>query len=115
MKTTNKQAHSENKTNHNTTHKTFVQTFIAMFLILATMPFASADLITVGSALDATLLYYQPVPAQPGDVLDVYIQIENDGGSPSKAGTVTFIDNGPFTLESTNTRTIWWCSTRISE
>lgn len=77
--------------------------FVIMALMLAT-PFASAELITRGAALDASLLYYQPVPAQPGDVIDTYIQIENSGGTASKAGTLTIIPSGPFILESEGDR-----------
>lgn len=66
--------------------------------------FASAALITQGAALDVSLLYYQPVPAQPGDVLDVYIQIENDGGKASKQATLTILESGPFTLENPTQR-----------
>lgn len=80
---------------------------IMLLMVIALMlaaPFASADLITRGVALDATLLYYQPVPAQPGDVIDVYIQIENGGGAPSKTGTLTIIPSGPFVPESEGDR-----------
>jgi hypothetical protein len=59
----------------------------------------SAQLTTSGSSLDASLLSYQPVPAQPGDLLDVWIQVVNNGGSPSKGGTVTIFPSLPFTIE----------------
>lgn len=76
-------------------------TIIILFMTLLPV---QAELITTGSALDAELLYYQPVPAQPGDSVDVWIQVTNDGGTASRAGTVTIIDSGPFVVESTAER-----------
>ncbi len=73
---------------------------LVLILALLVTPLASADLITYGSGLEATLLYYEPVPAQPGDSIDVYIQIENNGGNPSKVGTLTVLEGGPFTVEN---------------
>jgi len=75
-----------------------------MLLLLA--PLASADLITQGSGLDASLLYYQPVPAQPGDLVTVYVQVLNTGGSISKPGTIEFVNSGPFRLESESDRVV---------
>lgn len=78
---------------------------LAILLILALMAAsASAQLIPRGSALNATLLYYQPVPAQPGDTIDVWIQVANNGGSASAPGTLTILDSGPFTPQSASDR-----------
>lgn len=71
-----------------------------IMLLLLVTPFASAELITYGSGLEATLLYYVPVPAQPGDTVEVFIQIENNGGTPSKSGELTILEGGPFSIES---------------
>lgn len=79
--------------------KKFAWILIAISLmIVSIIGNAQASLITTGSALDATLLYYEPIPAQPGDEVEVWIQISNDGGSPSKSGTITLIESGPFKL-----------------
>lgn len=75
-----------------------------LLALLLLAPLASANLVTQGSGLDASLLYYQPIPAQPGDLIDVYVQVTNTGGSKSKPGTITFVDNGPFSLESESSR-----------
>lgn len=77
---------------------------ILTVLLLLAVPFASANLVTTGTALDAELLYYQPVPAQPGDEIDLYIQVENNGGTASKKGTLTVVDSGPFIIESSSQR-----------
>lgn len=65
----------------------------------------SAALVTKGSSLDASLLYYEPVPAQPGDLLDVRILVTNNGGSTSKGGTIRFLNSYPFTVENSDEKT----------
>lgn len=60
----------------------------------------SAELITLERSLDMSLLNYQPVPAHPGDKVDVWIQIENNGGSASKTGTLTIIDSKSLIAQS---------------
>jgi len=77
--------------------KKLVIAIVLALLVLATG--VAAELITSGSSLDPTLLNYQPVPTHPGDQVDVWIQITNNGGSASKAGTVTIIESGPFKPE----------------
>lgn len=59
-----------------------------------------ATLVGSGSSLDASLLYYEPVPAQPGDLLDVRVLITNSGGSTSKGGTIRFVNSYPFSIEN---------------
>ncbi len=76
---------------------------LVLFVFLMT-PLASAELITQGSSVHATLLKYQPVPAKPGDLVEVWIQVENSGGSASKGGALTLIDSYPFLIESATDR-----------
>ena len=85
--------------------KTIALPVIALVAFLLVLNGASAQLVTLGSSLDATLLNYQPVPAQPGDLLDVWIQVTNNGGSASEAGTVTFLPSYPFTVETVSDAT----------
>lgn len=75
---------------------------ILMFTVVATAVSAGTNSILIGTnnEISATLLNYQPVPAQPGDTIDVWIQVTNDGGEASASGTVTIIDSYPFSVES---------------
>lgn len=77
-----------------------IRTLVAMLLILA--PLTSAQLIPQNSALDAELLYYEPVPAHPGERITAYIVIENDGGSPSSPGTLEIIDSQTIQVANEN-------------
>ena len=69
----------------------------ALFVLLF-VPFVHAELIGTASSLDAMLLTYEPVPAHPGDSVDVWLLVANNGGATSKGGTLTFLEGHPFTL-----------------
>jgi len=71
---------------------------LALLMALAS-PYGAHAANLVGPSLNATLLYYEPIPASPGSVLDVYIQIANDGDI-AKDVVVRFHDNDPFSLDS---------------
>lgn len=71
---------------------------IMVFVTMMLANMASAELITTGSSLEVELLNYQPVPAQPGDTLDVWIKVNNVGGSASEPGTLTILDGAPFSV-----------------
>lgn len=76
-------------------------TMLLSWLLLATYAVtAQSSAVPLGSSLDANLLTYQPVPVQPGDLVTVWIQVVNNGGSESKGGTVTIIDSPPFSVEA---------------
>lgn len=74
---------------------------LLLMLVLAMIPsmHAQSDI----PDLNATLLYYEPVPATPGSVINVYIQIENKGTTAHNVN-VEFVDNGPFALDSASDR-----------
>ena len=78
---------------------------IITFLALALLAFAQGATAYVGpgQSLNATLLYYEPVPAGPGDVVDVYVQIENTGSSSAKV-QVAFVDTFPFSVDTETDR-----------
>src|SRR5687768_7725514 len=76
--------------------------FAALLLLLVSAVQVSAASVN-GPDLNASLLYYEPVPAIPGAVLDVFVQIENEGATAREA-SVEFIDNEPFTLETESDR-----------
>lgn len=80
--------------------KKTILTAIAIMLLTVSAAYAVTDDIAQGSSLDATLLAYQPVPAQPGDLLTVYIQVSNEGSNPSPGGTIKILDSYPFTVET---------------
>jgi len=68
---------------------------LAFFLIAIS---ANAALLS-GPSLNASLLYYEPVPAYPGSSVDVFVQVTNNGETARRV-RVEFVDNGPFTLDS---------------
>jgi hypothetical protein len=70
---------------------------IALLALVLAMP--GFALIPEGQNLNANLLYYEPVPAAPGSLLDVYVQLENNGSQARKV-TIAFVDNGPFVLDN---------------
>ena len=49
--------------------------------------------------LKATLLRYDPTPAQPGEYITAYVQIENIGGKATKNARIEFIDSYPFSMD----------------
>lgn len=69
------------------------------------VPSVHATYVGKKSSLDVQLVNYQPVPARPGDNLDVWLQVMNDGGTPSKKGTVTILESYPFIVESETDKT----------
>lgn len=82
---------------------TTVASSIALLLmfVLAIVPSTFAQVQTPD--LTATLLYYEPVPATPGSIINVYVQIDNKGTTASNVN-VEFVDNGPFSLDSASDR-----------
>lgn len=74
--------------------------FFALVLLFVTPTHAA---LFNGPSLNATLLYYQPVPATPGALLDVYVQIINKGDVAQNV-KVEFTDNYPFSLDSASDR-----------
>ena len=76
---------------------------IILMMILA-MPMALAQAEISTPSLNVSLLKYQPVPAHPGDILDVWIQVSNRGGSIARNVQMQFMDNYPFYLESDSRR-----------
>jgi hypothetical protein len=71
----------------------------ALALLCLTLVLATASQAAVGPDISASLLYYEPVPATPGSLIDVYIQIANTGTQADQI-TVTFVDNGPFSVDN---------------
>lgn len=81
------------------------QTFIIAIVMVVALQGAHAALLTGGgSSFEASLLYYQPVPAQAGDVLDVYITVENDGSAAARNVRLEVIESYPFSTDSQSER-----------
>ncbi len=77
----------------------------ALLLAMAAALFAHGAYAIVSTSpdLSASLLYYEPVPAQAGGLVDVFVQIGNNGTEANDV-RVGFVDNGPFTLEASDDR-----------
>ena len=71
--------------------------FLLLFAAMLLQTVWAAE--TNGPSLNASVLYYEPVPATPGSLVDVYVQVENAGTETSRV-EVRFVDNGPFTLDN---------------
>lgn len=77
--------------------KTTLWMSIALALLVFAIP-AHAEIVS-GPSLNASLLYYQPVPATPGSLLDVYVQLANKGETANNV-RVEFINNYPFSIDN---------------
>lgn len=73
--------------------------YIIALLMLALLQGAYAA-IPQGSALSASMLRYSPVPAEPGNIIDVYFVVQNTGGSSANEVKLEFIDNFPFSADN---------------
>jgi hypothetical protein len=73
--------------------------YIIALLLFALLQGAYAA-IPQGSAVSASLLRYDPVPAEPGDIIDAYLVVLNSGGSPAEDVVLEFIDNYPFSADN---------------
>lgn len=71
-------------------NKTYLILVAAVFL-LGIMPFASAE-----AVLSADILRYEPLPAQPGQYVTAYIELENTGNEDAQKAAIEIIDQFPF-------------------
>ncbi|MFC1648218.1 COG1361 S-layer family protein [Nanoarchaeota archaeon] len=78
---------------------------LVMALVLAFPALAATGGVeALGASLELTLLKYEPVPAYPGDVMDVWVKLENAGGDLARDVKLEFLDNYPFILQSDERR-----------
>lgn len=68
-------------------------------LTLLVVMFSTSVFSLESAVLKTTLLRYEPTPAQPGDYMTAYIQVENIGDKAGSNVKVEFIDNYPFTID----------------
>ena len=75
-----------------------------LFGIFAILIIASTMVSAQGfSGIGVSLLRYSPQPVQPGQVMDVYLQIANTG-DPTTDTTLELIEEYPFTIENSQDR-----------
>ncbi len=77
-------------------NKTILYITIALIALTA----VTAQVTETGEDLEVTLLQYEPVPAHPGDSLDVWVKIENVGGDVARNVQLQMSDNYPFSVSS---------------
>ncbi len=67
-------------------------TIFMVFLVLAVSAFAR-----VGPEISATILRYEPTPAEQGNIVDIWISLSNEG-TTARNVVVKFVPEYPFTL-----------------
>ncbi len=85
--------HTSNTDTNNNGGITMKSSILALLVALVLVASATA---AAGPSFTATLLRYEPVPANPGDTINVWIQIQNTGDSTSQNTLLTFEDSYPF-------------------
>lgn len=68
---------------------------IVMLLALLALPMASA-----ATSMDASISRYEPLPAQPGQYVTVYIELENIGSEDAPKAAIEIEDAFPFRVLS---------------
>jgi len=68
-----------------------------LLLVLIALPFAAAEY----SLLNASILSYEPVPAEPGAYVTVYIQLANEGNRVAEDVQTVLETSYPFSLDPT--------------
>ncbi|MDP2216749.1 MAG: COG1361 S-layer family protein [Methanolobus sp.] len=72
----------------------------AIGLILLTVLFCSPCTAATGADLDVSILQYQPIPAEIGEYVTVWVKVENRGFSRAEDVSVRMVPEYPFTLDS---------------
>lgn len=75
---------------------------ILMLLIFLITP----NLISAENRISATLIRYEPLPAQPGQYVNVFIKLENIGDEDAPRTSIEIIDSFPFQLVNPSQRII---------
>ncbi len=79
--------------------------FVAILLLLAFAPAYSLESQTyLGPSLSLSLLKYEPIPAEPGDYVDLWVTVSNPGSMPAEGVYVELEDTYPFFTISENDR-----------
>ena len=70
--------------------------FVWMLAIILALPLVFAS---TNPILKASLVKYEPYPAEPGDYVDVWIKLENDADYDAEDTVVEFLKSFPFSLD----------------
>jgi hypothetical protein len=84
------------------TNKIFL---VAILMMIATMGMVNAQE-SNNPVLKLSLSTYDPIPAEPGKLVDVWINVQNIGDTDAKNIVLEFIDSPAFTIVSEEDRTI---------
>jgi hypothetical protein len=80
----------------------FKKMFLTMvFVLISCFLLIGQNVVAVSSAssqLDFSILRYEPMPAEPGKFVTIYVKVENMGLSDSNEISVTFVDTYPFKI-----------------
>lgn len=68
--------------------------FVLLMIILLALSTAAAK---QGPMITADLLKYEPSPVEPGDIMEVYVSVTNEG-TASETFAIEFVPEFPFTL-----------------
>lgn len=79
--------------------KLLIVMFAMLLLIIPTAIAADGD-------LQATLSRYEPLPAQPGQYVTIYVQLENIGNEDAPNAYLEIIDSFPFSIVTESERSI---------
>jgi hypothetical protein len=76
-----------------------------VLLVLVAIPFTLAD--GTSPVLRVSLTKYEPLPAQPGNFVDVWVRVENIGDKDAKDAVLQIVPEFPFLIDNaTRTETI---------
>ncbi|MBN1645921.1 COG1361 S-layer family protein [Candidatus Woesearchaeota archaeon] len=88
-------------------NRTILIEMITMILAMLAVPSLALNTLVADNAdLSTTLLRYTPNPAEPGDVVDVYILLNNDGSVTARNVIFEMADSYPFSVEDASKRII---------
>lgn len=76
-----------------------------LFLLLAITVIILGSAAATSAALELTIPRYEPYPAQPGEYVDVWLKVQNIGGSEAKNVVITAENKFPFSLDPSTTAT----------
>ena len=85
---------------------TRMMSFLGIFLLaVMLLPFANANAAT-STALDVSVLRYEPTPVEPGQYFDVWFKVDNTGGTVATNAVLTFKPSFPFSTDDNPTTQI---------
>lgn len=85
---------------------------LLMLLVVSLMvllPVVSAE-----PALSATLLKYEPIPAQPGQYVTAYVELKNIGDNDANSAKIEILDAFPFTVVGDSSESVGELKTQRS-